>query len=291
MKDWKKGDAIIFTYPNDGNTYRFTLDLIRGDGYLQFLSEPERGAMGNAISGGLTLSPDQAQTVWEANQAAVRTLNDQLFHDSLNGAMALIFTKGLPTMSDSNQCIYFVGSEMTGKTTLVGFVEEAFGVPRLRGESARIVKDEFGGWGAIRSRGKTSDAYQLAVFNEQLDMELRKPPAYVADRCLLDSLAYASEYASIVTKLWFELSRPGVSPILQRLERSIVFLVKPHKELSASDGERLVVSYENQLRIDAKIELMLQQHGIRPIRINDLESNRREEQISLYLEAKGFKRK
>lgn len=88
-------------------------------------------------------------------------------------------------------CIYVVGSEMSGKTTIVGFVEETFGVPRLRGESARIVKDEFGGWGAIRSRGKNSDRYQEAVFNQQLEMELRQTPHYVADRCLLDSLAYA----------------------------------------------------------------------------------------------------
>ena len=188
-------------------------------------------------------------------------------------------------------CVYFVGSEMSGKTTLVGFVEEAFGIPRLRGESARIVKDEFGGWSTIRSRGKQSDRYQEAVFNQQLEMELRQTPHYVADRCLLDSLAYASEYAANVQRIhqrWYE---EQVVQVLERLHEGIVFLVKPHKGLSASDGERLVVSYEQQLRIDAKIELLLQLEGIRPVRINELGAAQREEQISLFLEAKGFVKK
>jgi len=193
-------------------------------------------------------------------------------------------------------CVYFVGAEMSGKTTLVGFVERAFGVPRLRGESARIVKDEYGGWGAIRSQGKIGDEYQRAVFDQQLAMELRQTPHYVADRCLLDSLAYASEYGSIVEDLFRSCGLMCLTPdtavgqIVERLRQSVVFLVKPHKGLSASDGERLVVSYEQQLRIDAKIELLLQLQGIQPIRILDLVAARREEQISLYLEAKGFKR-
>ncbi len=184
-------------------------------------------------------------------------------------------------------CIYFVGAEMAGKTTLVGFVEEAFGVPRLRGESARIVKDEYGGWGAIRSRGKNSDRYQRAVFEQQLAMELRQKPHYVADRCLLDSLGFASEYAGNVEELW-NLESPEIAEILDRLRKAVVFLVKPHRELKVADGERLVVSYEQQLRIDAKIELLLQLNGIRPVRITDLGASQREEQISLFLEAKGF---
>ncbi len=188
-------------------------------------------------------------------------------------------------------CVYFVGAESSGKTTLCGFVEETFGVPRLRGESARIVKDAFGDWNAIRSRGKTSDAYQEAVFNQQLEMELRQTPHYVADRCLLDSLAYASEYAANIRQIrdrWYE---DRVTKVLERLHEGIVFLVKPHKGLSSSDGERLVVSFEQQLRIDAKIELLLQLEGIRPVRINELGAAQREEQISLFLEAKGFVKK
>lgn len=181
-------------------------------------------------------------------------------------------------------CIYFVGAECTGKTTLVGFVEEAFHIPRLRGESARIVKDEYGGWGAIRARGKNSDGYQRAVFEQQIVMEIAQKPPYVADRCLLDSLGYASEYADNVEQLHSQLG----GAVLTRLQNGVVFLVKPHKELSVADGERLVVSYEQQVRVDAKIELLLQLHRIRPVRIVDVCAARREQQISLYLEAKGF---
>ena len=122
-------------------------------------------------------------------------------------------------------------------------------------------------------------------------MELRQTPHYVADRCLLDSLAYASEYASNVQQIhnrWYE---EQVVEVLERLHNGIVFLVRPHKGLSSSDGERLVVSYEQQLRIDAKIELLLQLEGIRPVRINELGAAQREEQISLFLEAKGFVKK
>ncbi len=96
MREWQKGDKIIFTYPDSGHTYRFTLENIRGDGYLDFLTDPERGAMGGAIRGGLTISRDRAQIVWDANQAAERALNDQLFDDNLRGAMALLLGKGPP---------------------------------------------------------------------------------------------------------------------------------------------------------------------------------------------------
>jgi len=185
-------------------------------------------------------------------------------------------------------CIYFVGAEMTGKTTLVGFVEEAFGVPRLRGESARVVKDEFGGWGAIRSRGKNSSRYQEAVFEQQLAMERAAQAPYVADRCILDSLGFASEYASNVGILHARLKD---APVLTRLQNAVVFLVKPHKELSAGDGERLVVSYEQQVRIDAKIELLLQLHCVYSVRITEINAARREALTSLHMEAKGFTRK
>lgn len=82
-----------------------------------------------------------------------------------------------------------------------------------------------------------------------------------------------------------------MTKVLERLHEGIVFLVKPHKGLSAFDGERLVVDYEAQVRIDAKIELLLQLEGVRPIRITDFGASRREEQISVFLEAKGFVKK
>lgn len=96
MRNWRKDDAIIFTYPDGGKTYRFTLATIRGDGYLDFLTDPERGAMGGAIRGGLTLSREQAETVWEANRTAERVLADRLFDDNLRGAMSLLLSKGPP---------------------------------------------------------------------------------------------------------------------------------------------------------------------------------------------------
>ena len=96
MREWKKGDRLIYTFPDGGHTYRFELDLIRGDGLLQFLSMPERGAMGGAIRGGLTLSREQAQIVWEANQTAIRTFQDRVFNDNLRGAVSLLLSKGPP---------------------------------------------------------------------------------------------------------------------------------------------------------------------------------------------------
>jgi len=96
MKTWNKGDAIIFTYPNGGNTYRFTLATIRGDGYLDFLTDPEQGAMGGAICGGLTLSCEDAEKVWEANQIAERVLSDRFFDDCLRGAVSVLLGKGPP---------------------------------------------------------------------------------------------------------------------------------------------------------------------------------------------------
>ena len=95
MKKWEIGDSIVYTFPNGGNTYRFILDSTRPDGLLQFMSEPERGAMGFAISGGLLLRPEQAEVVWEANLVAARCLKDQLFDNNFRGALSFFLGKGV----------------------------------------------------------------------------------------------------------------------------------------------------------------------------------------------------
>lgn len=94
MKEWKPGDKIVFTYPNGGKTYLFTLDCVRDDGYLQFMSKPARSALGNAIHGGLTITKELAQVVWEANEAARRSMSDAAFGVNHTGYLKYVIENG-----------------------------------------------------------------------------------------------------------------------------------------------------------------------------------------------------
>lgn len=183
-------------------------------------------------------------------------------------------------------CVHFVGAESTGKTTLCRYVRKHYGLKML-GETARtVVSEQETDFGRIRSSGEASSAYQADVFARQLQAELGTPAPYVSDRGP-DNLAYASEYARNFVELYASVPDAYVT----RLQRSVVFLVRPNAETFSAglaDPVRAKMKWEGLQRIDAKVEMLLQLMGVTPILIETGNAGRREDQIDAVLAAHGF---
>ncbi|MCH9839144.1 ATP-binding protein, partial [bacterium] len=162
-------------------------------------------------------------------------------------------------------CVHFVGAESTGKTTLCRYVRKHYGLKML-GETARtVVSEQETDFGRIRSSGEASSAYQADVFARQLQAELGTPAPYVSDRGP-DNLAYASEYARNFVELYASVPDAYVT----RLQRSVVFLVRPNAETFSAglaDPVRAKMKWEGLQRIDAKVEMLLQLMSVTPILI------------------------
>ena len=181
-------------------------------------------------------------------------------------------------------CVYFMGADSTGKSELVKYVARAYGMRKVPETARSVLHEEGYTLHSLRVRSADADEYQRAVFDRQIAQEAATPRPFVADRGL-DNLAYASEYGRCFAEL---AAREEVTRYVETQRNDVVFLVRPHKALRAEDGVRMLPSWEEQQRLDAKIEMLLQWWDIPHVVIAENAAARREEQIDWCLAARGF---
>ena len=176
---------------------------------------------------------------------------------------------------------HFMGADSTGKSELVKYVARAYGMRKVpetaqrasRGlHAAQLARAQHGcrrvSAHGVRSPDRAGSSYAASI---------RRGSG-------LDNLAYASEYG----RCFGELARAKrCRSTSRRSGRMWVFLVRPHRALRAEDGVRVLPSWEEQQRLDAKIELLLQLWGVPHVVIAENSAARREEQIDWCLAARG----
>ena len=206
--------------------------------------------------------------------------------ESVEEAKQATFNSGGWAAPITNQpcCVYFMGADSTGKSELVKYVARAYGMRKVPETARSVLHEEGYTLHSLRVRSADADEYQRAVFDRQIAQEAATPRPFVADRGL-DNLAYASEYGRCFAEL---AAREEVQQYVEAQRADVVFLVRPHKELRAEDGVRVLPSWEAQQRLDAKIELLLQLWDIPHVVISEHSAARREEQIDWCLAARGF---
>lgn len=180
--------------------------------------------------------------------------------------------------------VYFMGADSTGKSELVKYVARAYGMRKVPETARSVLHEEGYTLHSLRVRSMDADEYQRMVFDRQIAQEAATPRPFVADRGL-DNLAYASEYGRCFGEL---AAREEVQKYVEAQRADVVFLVRPHRALRAEDGVRVLPSWEEQQRLDAKIELLLQLWGVPHVVIAENSAARREEQIDWCLAARGF---
>ena len=160
--------------------------------------------------------------------------------------------------------VYYCGAHATGKSTLARYTSEKYNLPILT-ECARMVLSERElNVDSLRSDIEVVNSYQIEVFNRQL-LEESKLTNFVADRSLLDAVAYSAQHSTITNQL---IKRPEFAEYITNLKNAIIFFVRPSKATLKSDGVREQLNWDSVVSIDAMLKLLLEMHSIRYHQIN-----------------------
>lgn len=162
--------------------------------------------------------------------------------------------------------IYLIGSHSSGKSTLARHISQHYKLPLLP-EIARIILSEQELMiDSLRSNINETDNYQKQVFERQL-LEEEKHSEFVADRSTIDNLAYSGNHSRILPEL---MKKPELYDYIANLRtsRAIIFFVRPSKNTLKSDGVREEPNWDEIIRIDAQIKLLLEMFDIPHIQIN-----------------------
>lgn len=154
--------------------------------------------------------------------------------------------------------VYFVGAHSTGKTTLTRWVRDAYGLPMISEVARGVLAEMEEQLDGLRSRLEVVDRYQTEVFERQIAAEAAHPGSFVSDRAFCN-LAYAAQHARVLAKLTAD---PRLAAYMDSVKSGLVFFLRPHRELLAEDGVRAGVAWEEVLRIDGMVKLMLEMFGI-----------------------------
>lgn len=182
--------------------------------------------------------------------------------------------------------IYLVGAHSTGKTTLARWIRDRYGLPMISEVARGVLAEMEEQLDGIRSNLDVVDRYQTQVFERQLAAEAEQDGPFVSDRAFCN-LAYAAHHATILGKL---ASDPRLGEYMRSVEQGIVFFLRPHRELLSSDGVRAGVAWEEVLRIDGMVKLMLEMFNVSYIPVESLSMQERVRLVERVLELAGVPR-
>jgi predicted ATPase len=150
--------------------------------------------------------------------------------------------------------VYLVGAHSTGKTTLARWIRDTYGLPMISEVARGVLAEMEAQLDGIRSNVAVVDRYQREVFERQLAAELEQAGSFVSDRAFCN-LAYAAHHSTILS----ELVRDGrLQGYMESVREGLVFFVRPHRELLFDDGVRPDAQWEEVVRIDGMVKLMLE---------------------------------
>lgn len=162
--------------------------------------------------------------------------------------------------------IYYIGSHSAGKSTLARYTSEKHNLPILT-ECARMVLSERElNVDSLRSDIAIVNSYQNEVFNRQI-LEEQKHISFVADRSLLDCIAYSAQHSIIVNQL---INKPEFEQYINSLKdsKNVIFFVRPSTATLKNDGVREQLNWDAVISIDAMLKLLLEMFSIRYFQIN-----------------------
>jgi len=88
--------------------------------------------------------------------------------------------------------------------------------------------------------------------------EAEREGSFVSDRAFCN-LAYAAHHATILSQL---ATDSRLERYMQSVRSGLVFFVRPHRELLTEDGYRESTGWDEVVRIDGMVKLMLEMFGI-----------------------------
>ena len=164
--------------------------------------------------------------------------------------------------------VYIAGSHSTGKTTLARWTSRTYGLPLVT-EVARAVLAELElPLETLRVDLDRTRHFQREVFRRQAVAEDEAGERFVSDRAF-DNLAYAAHHTLSLAEIIKEEHAWEYAKRLQA-QHAVVFFVRPHRDLLKDDGVRAVGSWEEIIRIDGMVKILLEMHNIDYIAVESL---------------------
>ena len=176
-----------------------------------------------------------------------------------------------PSNGQVPQRIYLVGAHATGKTTLARWIRDRYHVPMIAEVARGVLAEMEAQLETLRTDVDLVDRYQATVFTRQIDAERAVDGPFVSDRAFCN-LAYAAHHSSILAKIFGD---PRLEEYMQWVRQGVVFFLRPHRELLVEDGVRAGVEWEEVLRIDGMVKLLLEQFDVPYIPVASLSMQER----------------
>lgn len=162
--------------------------------------------------------------------------------------------------------VYYSGTHASGKSTLARYTSGTFELPLLTEVARTVLSERELNIEALRSDINVVNSYQTEVFYRQIEEENRIGENFVADRCLLDCLAYSIRHSTISTKL---IADPKFQNYLDKIRKdSIIFFIKPSKNTLKNDGVREPLTWTEIIAIDSIIQTLFEIYNIQYFQIN-----------------------
>ena len=181
--------------------------------------------------------------------------------------------------------IYLVGAHSTGKTTLARWIRDRYALPMISEVARGVLAEMEAQLDALRSNLGLVDRYQREVFERQIEAEARIDGGFVSDRAFCN-LAYAAHHSTILG----EIARdPRLARYMESVRDGIVFYVRPHRELVREDGVRAGLDWEEVVRIDGMVKLMLEMFAVPYIPLESLAMQERVRAIECVLALAGVR--
>ncbi len=150
--------------------------------------------------------------------------------------------------------IYLVGAHSTGKTTLARWIRDRYGLPMISEVARGVLAEMEAQLDSLRADLDLVGRYQRAVFERQLEAEAQHVGPFVSDRAFCN-LAYAAHHSTVLS----EIARdPRLERYMDSVRGGIVFYLRPHRELVQADGVRAGLEWEEVVRIDGMVKLLLE---------------------------------
>ncbi len=154
--------------------------------------------------------------------------------------------------------VYLVGAHSTGKTTVARWIRDRYGIPMIAEVARGVLAEMEARLETLRTDLDLVGRYQAAVFSRQIEAERAVAGPFVSDRAFCN-IAYAAHHSAITAQIFGD---PRLQEYMQWVRQGVVFFLRPHKELLAEDGVRASVEWEEVLRIDGMVKLLLEQFDV-----------------------------
>jgi len=187
------------------------------------------------------------------------------------------------------QCprVYLVGAHATGKTTLARWVRDRFGLPMISEVARRVLAEMEVPIEALRANLHLVNEFQARVFEGQIAAEAAQDGAFVSDRAFCN-IAYAAHHSTILPEI---AADARLARYIDSVREGVVFFLRPHKELLANDGVREMPSWDDVLRVDGMVKLLLELFSIPYVQIDCLSMQERVRLIDRALGLAGLQPK